>query len=106
MMDSTQFNTSVPLQTLDASSEKFEPDGGYWRGPTWIDQSYFGIKGLKKYGYESEANELTRKLIHNAEGVTQKGKAIRENYNPISGKGLEAYNFSWSAAHYLLLLLN
>ncbi|WP_084509760.1 MGH1-like glycoside hydrolase domain-containing protein [Christiangramia portivictoriae] len=106
MMDSTQFNTSVPLQTLNASSEKFEPDGGYWRGPTWIDQSYFGIKGLKKYGYESEANELTRKLIHNAEGVTKNGKAIRENYNPISGKGLEAYNFSWSAAHYLLLLLN
>jgi len=106
MMDSSTFNTHVPLQTLDASSDKFEPDGGYWRGPTWIDQSYFGIKGLKKYGFHKEAAELTKKLIHNAEGVTAKGKAIRENYNPITGEGLEAYNFSWSAAHYLLLLLN
>jgi len=106
MMDSTAFNTQVPLQTLDASSEKFKPDGGYWRGPTWIDQSYFGIKGLKNYGFHKEATELTIKLIHNAEGVTEKGKAIRENYNPITGEGLEAYNFSWSAAHYLLLLLN
>ena len=106
MMDSTNFNTHVPLQTLNASSEKFEPDGGYWRGPTWIDQSYFGIKGLRKYGYNKESDELTKKLIHNAEGVTKKGKAIRENYNPVTGEGLEAFNFSWSAAHYLLLLLN
>lgn len=105
MMDSANFNTRVPLQTLDASSEKFEPDGGYWRGPTWIDQSYFGIKGLKKYGFHKEAAQLTKKLIHNAEGVAEKGSAIRENYNPITGEGLEAYNFSWSAAHYLLLLL-
>lgn len=106
MMDNTKFNTAVPLQTLDASSGKFEPDGGYWRGPTWIDQSYFGVNGLKKYGFNIEANQLTKKLIHNAEGVIQNGKAIRENYNPITGEGLEAYNFSWSAAHYLLLLLN
>ena len=106
MMDNKKFNTAVPLQTLDASSEKFEPDGGYWRGPTWIDQSYFGVNGLKKYGFNREANRLTQKLIHNAKGVTEKGNSIRENYNPITGEGLEAHNFSWSAAHYLLLLLN
>jgi len=106
MMDNSAFNTHVPLQTLDASSEKFKPEGGYWRGPTWIDQSYFGITGLKKYGYDKQATELTKKLIYNADGVTKKGSAIRENYNPITGEGLEAYNFSWSAAHYLLLLLN
>ncbi|SHG15635.1 putative isomerase [Salegentibacter echinorum] len=105
MMDNTAFNTKVPLQTLDASSKKFEPDGGYWRGPNWIDQSYFGIKGLKNYGFDEEATKLTKKLIHNAEGVTEKGSAIRENYNPVTGEGLEAHNFSWSAAHYLLLLL-
>lgn len=105
MMDSNAFNTKVPLQTLDASSKKFEPDGGYWRGPNWIDQSYFGIKGLKNYGFDEEATKLTKKLIHNAEGVAEKGSAIRENYNPVTGEGLEAYNFSWSAAHYLLLLI-
>nr|WP_236454086.1 MULTISPECIES: hypothetical protein [Flavobacterium] len=49
---------------------------------------------------------MARKLIHNAKGVLKVGEAIRENYQPLSGKGLEAYNFSWSAAHYFLLLLN
>ncbi|MCY1557305.1 Glucosidase YgjK [compost metagenome] len=70
-----------------------------------MDQSYFGINGLEKYGYTNEANELAHKLMHNAEGVLDKGATIRENYQPITGKGLEAYNFSWSASHYLMLLL-
>lgn len=106
MMDAKHFNTYVPFQTLSASHPEFKPDGGYWRGPNWLDQAYFGVMGLKNYDYQKEANQATFKLIHNAEGVLSKGKSIRENYNPITGKGLEAENFSWSAAHYLLLLLN
>lgn len=104
IMDSTKFNTYVPLQTLSADHPKFKPQGGYWRGPTWLDQAYFGVIGLDNYGYSTKANFLTRKLIYNAEGVMEYGKAIRENYNPINGKGLESHNFSWSAAHYLLLV--
>lgn len=99
------FNTKVPLQTLSASHPKFKPNRGYWRGPVWLDQSYFGIIGLKNYGYNKEALELTKKLIHNANGVLGKGKSIRENYQPLTGEGLESENFSWSAAHYLLLML-
>lgn len=106
MMDPKLFNVAVPLQTLNASHSKFEPDGGYWRGPTWIDQAYFGIMGLKNYGFQKEAEALAQNLFQNAEGVMQPGKAIRENYNPITGEGLEAVNFSWSAAHFLLILLN
>lgn len=104
MMNPELFNTKVPFQTLSASHPKFKPDGGYWRGPNWLDQAYFGVMGLKNYGYYQEANEAIYKLIHQAEGVIEKGKSIRENYNPITGEGLESENFSWSAAHYLLLI--
>lgn len=104
MMDPKHFNLKVPLQTLDAEHPAFEPDGGYWRGPNWLDQAYFGIVGLQNYGYETEANELAHKLLHNAEGVLMSDKAIRENYNPLTGEGLEAQNFSWSAGHLLMLL--
>ena len=106
MMKPEYFNTKVPLQTVSASEPEFNPDGGYWRGPVWLDQSYFGIKGLHNYNFTNEAQELTYKLFHNAEGVLGKGKSIRENYQPITGAGLESRNFSWSAAHYMLLLLN
>ncbi|RXM46980.1 trehalase family glycosidase [Flavobacterium sp. YO12] len=106
MLNPAIFNTFVPLPTLAANHPKFKPEGGYWRGPIWLDQSYFGINGLEKYGYTNEANQLAHKLIHNADGVLDKGTSIRENYQPLTGKGLEAYNFSWSAAHYLMLILN
>ena len=100
------FNTVVPFQTLSASHPDFKPNGGYWRGPNWLDQAYFGVMGLHNYGFHEDAYSATHKLFHNAEGVLEKGPSIRENYEPIIGKGLEAQNFSWSAAHYLLLLLN
>ncbi len=103
MADPKKFKTKVPLPTLSASNPKFNPLNGYWRGPVWIDQAHFGIKGLQKYGYNSLADSLLHSLIHNAEGLLDKD-AIRENYHPITGKGLNACNFSWSAAHYLMLL--
>ncbi len=106
MMDPAHFNTRVPLQTLDVSHPEFRPERGYWRGPNWLDQAWFGIKGLQRYGFEREAAELSRKLVHNSEGVLQAGPTIRENYNPLTGAGMEAENFSWSAAHFLMLLLN
>ncbi|MGQ1908219.1 MGH1-like glycoside hydrolase domain-containing protein [Marinifilum sp. RC60d5] len=61
------------------------------------------MKALEQYGYNKEADALSQKLIQNAEGLL--GDApIRENYHPTSGKGLNANHFSWSAAHYLVLL--
>ena len=103
MMDSSKFNTLIPLPTLDASNPEFNPLKGYWRGPVWLDQVYFGIKGLENYGYKKEATQLKYKLFNNAEGLLTK-QAIRENYHPLTGKGLNAAHFSWSAAHILLML--
>ena len=105
MMNEAFFNVYVPLQTLSASHPKFKPDGGYWRGPVWLDQSYFGLVALKKYAYHAEALELTKKLIYNADGVFTKGASIRENYQPITGEGLESESFSWSAVHYMLMMM-
>ncbi|RZT95472.1 putative isomerase [Ancylomarina subtilis] len=103
LMDSTKFATKVPFPTLVADHKKFNPLKGYWRGPVWLDQAYFGIKGLERYGYQKEADQLSQKLLHNTEGLLDDAP-IRENYHPISGKGLNANHFSWSAAHYLMLL--
>ena len=103
LMDTTKFATKVPFPTLVADHEKFNPLKGYWRGPVWLDQAYFGIKALERYGYNKEADLLSKKLLQNAEGLLDDAP-IRENYHPISGEGLNANHFSWSAAHYLMLL--
>ncbi|MBB6502156.1 MGH1-like glycoside hydrolase domain-containing protein [Pedobacter cryoconitis] len=103
MEKENKFNTPVPMPTLAADHPAFDPLKGYWRGPVWLDQVYFGLNGLHQYGYDKEASEFLIKLLQNANGLTGR-EAIRENYHPVSGKGLNAINFSWSAAHLLLML--
>ncbi|MEM7086723.1 MAG: trehalase family glycosidase [Bacteroidota bacterium] len=104
MMNPAKFFTKVPFQTMSADHPKFDPLKGYWRGPNWLDQSYFGVKSLRNYGFHSEADKATTQILEGAEGLLGKGKAIRENYHPLTGKGLHAQNFSWSAAHLIMLL--
>jgi putative isomerase len=57
---------------------------------------------LKNYGYHDLAQTLSSKLYLNAQGLAENG-AIRENYNPETGAEQGATNFSWSAAHLLML---
>jgi putative isomerase len=105
MMNPQKFYTKIPFQTMSADHPKFDPLKGYWRGPNWLDQAYFGVKGLRNYGFNKEADQATIQILDGAEGLLEKGKAIRENYHPITGQGLHAQNFSWSAAHIIMLLI-
>ena len=89
---------------MSADHEKFNPLKGYWRGPNWLDQAYFGVKGFQNYGFNVDATKATIQLLKGAEGLLGKGKSIRENYHPLTGEGLNVHNFSWSAAHIIMLL--
>jgi putative isomerase len=102
MMDPSKFSGTVPLPTLSMDHPEFDPSNGYWRGPVWLDQAYFGIQGLWAYGFQEEARELSRRLVEASEGLLGDGP-IFENYHPQTGEGLNAAHFSWSAAHLLML---
>ncbi len=104
IMSTAHFNTYLPFPTISASNPNFDPENGYWRGLVWIDQAYFALTGMRKYGYTKEAQQMQNKLLHNAQGLFEKQQPIRENYNPLNGHGKNAQNFSWSATHILLLL--
>ncbi|EAR53970.1 hypothetical protein SKA34_07368 [Photobacterium sp. SKA34] len=101
IMDTSKFNTTVPLGTASADNPAYGADI-YWRGRVWVDQFYFGVKGMANYGYTKEANEMVNKLFTNAEGLT-KQLPIQENYNPETGAVQGANNFSWSSAHLYML---
>lgn len=105
MLDPTKFNSTVPLGTLEISHLRFRPTRGYWRGPVWIDQVYFGVMGLRKYGFDKAADMFVRKYIANAQGLLTDGP-IHENYNPLTGETLNCPNFGWSSAVTLRMLLN
>ncbi|MFK0572253.1 alpha-glucosidase [Endozoicomonas sp.] len=97
IMNEQEFNTpAVPFPTASQSNPAYGPDI-YWRGRVWVDQAYFGLKGLQNYGYDQEVQQLMGKILSNAEGLMKDG-AIRENYNPETGAVQGASNFGWSAA--------
>jgi putative isomerase len=106
MMNEATFNTKVPLPTASSASPKFNPVNGYWRGPVWIDQFYFGYKGLLNYGYQAEARQLLMKLLENGQGITDPKQELREYYNPLTGAAGGARNFGWTASHLLMMMLN
>ncbi|HWU77522.1 MAG TPA: trehalase family glycosidase [Rhodanobacter sp.] len=103
MLDPAKFKTHLPFPTLAADDPRFSPIKGYWRGPVWLDQAYFGVEALRRYGDDRQADDMARRLVLNADGLTQQAP-IYENYDPLTGHGYQSPNFSWSAASYLLLL--
>ncbi len=104
LTDTSKFATFVPFPTLARDNEKFSLN--YWRGPVWLDQAYFAIQGLKNYGYDELADEFTRQIFDRLQGLKDTDAPIFENYDPLTGKGLNAPYFSWSAAHLLMLLMD
>ena len=104
MMDPSKFNSTLPLGTLAVDHPRLRPVRGYWRGPVWVDQVYFGITGLRRYGFKKQADQLLRKFIDHAQGLTTDGP-IHENYNPLTGEALNAPNFGWSSALIMKMLL-
>ena len=102
MLNKEEFNTFVPLPTAALTNPAYDPNI-YWRGRVWLDQVYFGVIGLKHYGYEEDARALTYKLLTNADSLLHDAP-IMENYHPITGKAQGATNFSWSAALLYMLI--
>ena len=101
LTDTTKFSTFIPFPTAAADNPKCNSDG-YWRGPIWLDQTYFAIKGLRNYGYRELADKYTLQVFDRLEGLT--GSApIHENYGTHTGKRLQAPHFSWSSSHLLMM---
>lgn len=93
-----EFLTPVAPPSVAASEPSYEPDGGhgpirrYWRGPTWVNSAWLVWLGMRRLGYEAEAQRLADGVIG---AVAREG--LREYYDPRTGKGLGAKDFAWSA---------
>lgn len=98
LLNREEFLTPVAPPSVAASEPSYEPDGGrgpirrYWRGPTWINSAWLVWLGMRRLGYEAEAQQLADGVIG---AVAREG--LREYYDPRSGKGLGAVDFAWSA---------
>jgi glycogen debranching enzyme len=64
----------------------------YWRGPTWVNAAWLLWLGLVRLGYREHASEMASRV-----GRAVASGGLREYYDPYTGRGMGATNFSWSA---------
>jgi hypothetical protein len=65
-----------------------------WRGPAWLNTSYFALKGLQEYGFADLADRMRSTILG---WVADDPSSIHEFYNSKTGAGLGAPRFGWSA---------
>jgi glycogen debranching enzyme len=65
----------------------------YWRGPVWANLNWLLARGLRGHGLDGEAAELERTTVDLVER-----SGMREYFDPVTGDGLGASEFSWTAA--------
>jgi len=92
------FGPAYPLPTVPINSFWFHPRL-YWQGPTWVNINWLVIDGLKRYGFHDFADALKESTL---EMVEKSGSC--EYFDPLTGQGAGAPNFSWTAALALDLL--
>ncbi|MBI5906726.1 glycoside hydrolase [Candidatus Saccharibacteria bacterium] len=86
------FGVSYPIPSIPVNSSYFD-EFKYWQGPSWVNTNWLIIDGLRRYGYENEADLLSQRTL---EMVAQNG--VSEYFSPLSGKPAGAADFSWTAA--------
>jgi len=89
LLSNDHFRTPFFLPTVSKSEESFDPDG-FWRGPVWIFTNWMVYRGLleyKMYGVAEQIRNSSMQLINKS--------GFREHFNPFTGEGQGAHNFTW-----------
>lgn len=93
------FLTPYGLATERPDSPCYNADG-YWRGPIWAPSTYLLVDGLRRGGYPKLAETIARRYMDMS---CQVARGNYENFDALTGRGLRAPGYTWSASVYMLL---
>jgi glycogen debranching enzyme len=93
LLNEEEFNLPYPIPSVAKSEPSFHPHESIflWRGPTWTVVNWFLYHSFIANGFKKEARHLLKSI---KELIGKSG--FREYYNPITGKGYGARDFTWS----------
>jgi glycogen debranching enzyme len=63
-----------------------------WRGPVWMNTNWYLSRGLRRHG----KTDLARHVEDRSAALVEKS-GFREYYDPFTGEGHGAFDFSWTA---------
>lgn len=88
-----EFDVRYPLPSVAKNHPSYNPGESIyiWRGPTWIVNNWFMHQFLIEKGYRREASKMVNSI---KQLITKSG--FREYYNPATGEGYGAKNFTWA----------
>ena len=91
--NSDEFQSAYPIPSVSVHEPSFYPGETFalWRGPTWPVINWFLYRCLRKRGFDKEAE-----LLHRSTRELIRKSGFREYYNPFTGEGYGAQNFTWS----------
>jgi glycogen debranching enzyme len=78
---------SVPLGDPEVDPRR------YWRGPVWVNVNWMLIEGLRAAGKSDLADDLRARTL----ALVDRG-GFFEYFDPRTGEGIGAPEFSWTAA--------
>ena len=92
------FWPQFPVPSVPTDARRFDASR-YWKGPTWVNTNWLVVQGLRASGAAEIADALrdrTLDMVHDA--------GMFEYFSPLTGDGIGAADFSWTAALVLDLL--
>jgi len=92
------FRPQFPVPSVPVTAPEFEANR-YWKGPTWINMNWLIVEALEGLGRTPLAARLRQQTLDLVEG-----SGCAEYFSPLTGEGLGAPEFSWTAALALDLL--
>ena len=82
----------VPSVAMNVPSFSARPMGKLvWRGPSWINTNWYLSRGLRRHGRTDLAA-----VIEDRSAWLVEEHGFREYYNPLTGEGAGARDFSWT----------
>jgi len=92
------FWPEYPVPSVPTDARRFDASR-YWKGPTWVNTNWLVVQGLRSAGAGDVADELRDRTLDMVQAA-----GMYEYFSPLTGKGIGAADFSWTAALVLDLL--
>lgn len=93
LFNEKEFTAPYPIPSVAKNDISFQPNEAFylWRGPTWIIYNWMLYRCLMTKGFEKNGEQIYRTV----KNLIEKS-GFREYYNPYTGEGYGALDFTWS----------
>lgn len=95
LLDDRRYRAPVGIPSVSMEEQSFHP--GFqlwrcWRGPSWMNTTWLLAPAMRELGYGEQAERIIESMLL---AIDRHG--LREYYNPLTGEGLAARGFGFSA---------